>query len=105
MSTYYPIGTMVKLTVDEDMLFMIAGYLTRQGDGKVYDYFAVPFPFGLSKDNQYILFNHDRITEVVHTGYCDEECQDVLDGFEQLTENIKSINLKQTTDNEKEVQE
>ena len=89
MSTYHPIGTIVKLTIDKDMLFMIAGYLTRQGDGKTYDYFAVPFPFGLMKDNQYISFNRDRIIEVVHMGYCDEEGQEVLDGFDQFVENLK----------------
>lgn len=45
MSVYHPIGTIVKLTIDEDMLFVISGYLTRQADGKTFDYFAVPFPF------------------------------------------------------------
>ena len=96
MSTYHPIGTIVKLTIDKDMLFMIAGYLTRQGDGKTYDYFAVPFPLGLMKENQYISFNHDRITEVIHTGYCDEEGQEVLEGFDQFVENLK----KAATDKE-----
>lgn len=91
MNTYYPIGTIVRLSIDEDMLFMIAGYLTRQGEGKIYDYFAVPFPFGLMKENQYLSFNHDRITEVVHVGYCDEECQMALDAFDELTANIHKV--------------
>lgn len=95
MSIYYPIGTVVKLTIDKDMLFMIAGYLTRQGDGKIHDYFAVPFPLGLIKDNQYISFNRDCITEVVHMGCCDEECQEVLEGFDQFAENLKKIALEQ----------
>lgn len=90
MSEYYPIGTIVKLTIDEDMLFMISGYLTRQGDGRTYDYFAVPFPLGLMKDNQYISFNHDRITEVVHSGYCDDECKKLLNSLDQLVENLKN---------------
>ena len=89
MSMYYPIGTVVRLTIDKDMLFMISGYLTRQGEGNIYDYFAVPFPLGLVKDNQYISFNRHCITEVIHKGYCDEECQNVLDGFDQLVDNIK----------------
>ena len=90
MSMYHPIGTIVRLSIDEEMLFMISGYLTRQGDGKTYDYFAVPFPLGLMKENQYISFNHDCIIEVVHNGYCDEECQTVLDGFKQFAENLKN---------------
>ena len=95
MSMYHPIGTIVKLTIDKDMLFMISGYLTRQGDGKTHDYFAVPFPFGLMKDNQYISFNRDCITEVVHTGYCDDECQNILDGFDQFVENLKKAASEQ----------
>lgn len=89
MSIYYPVGTIVKLTIDSDMLFMISGYLTRQGDGKIFDYFAVPFPMGLAKDNQYISFNRNCITQVVHMGYCDEQCSKVLEGFDQFVENIK----------------
>ena len=89
MSTYHPIGTVVRLTIDPDMLFAIAGYLPRRDGGKMFDYFAVPFPFGLAKSNQYILFNADRITEVVHMGYCDEEGQALLDGFDQLFVNLK----------------
>ena len=91
MSTYYPIGTIVKINIEKDMEFMIAGYLTQQPDGKVYDYFAVPFPFGLIKDNQFAFFNHSRITEVLHTGYCNEECSKILDGFDELTANIKKV--------------
>ena len=90
MSIYYPVGTIVKLSIDEDMLFMIAGYLTRQGDGEIHDYFAVPFPLGLTKANQYLSFNRNCITEVVHIGYCDEDCANVLNGFDQVVENIRS---------------
>lgn len=90
MSVYYPVGTIVKLTIDKDMFFMISGYLTRQGDREIYDYFAVPFPMGLVKDNQYILFNRKCITDIIHIGYCDDECQNVLDGFDQLVENLKA---------------
>ena len=49
----------------------------------------MPFPLGLMKENQYISFNHNCITEVIHLGYCDDECQSVLDGFDQLVENLK----------------
>lgn len=96
MSIYYPIGTVVKLSIDSDMLFMISGYLTRQGNGDIYDYFAVPFPLGLAKENQYISFNRGCITDVVHIGYCDEECSNVLNGFDELVDNIRtSINNKE----------
>lgn len=88
MNAYHPIGTIVRLTIDKDMFFMIAGYLPRQGDGETRDYFGVPFPLGLMKENQYILFDHKCITEVIHPGYCDDECRTLLDGFDQFVENI-----------------
>lgn len=98
MSLYHPIGTIVKLTFDENMLFMIAGYLPRQGNGKIHDYFAVPFPFGLMKNNQYVIFNRDRITDVIHTGYCDDDCQEVLNGFDQFAENLKKAAQEETAE-------
>ena len=97
MNLYYPIGTIVKLTLDKDMLFMISGYMTRQGDGAVYDYFAVPFPLGLIKEDQYISFNRKCITEVVHLGYCDDECQTVLNGFDKFVDNLKKLSTDNNT--------
>ena len=91
MNIYYPIGTIVKLTLDEEMLFMISGYMVRQADEKTHDYMAVPFPFGLVKSDQYVIFNRKCIVEVVHKGYCDEECQQVLDGLDQFVENLNKI--------------
>lgn len=95
MSVYYPVGTIVKLTVDENILFMIAGYLTKQNVGEVFDYFAVPFPLGLTKDNQYVLFNRNCIVDVIHIGYSDEECKIVLDGFDLFVESIKATLSKE----------
>lgn len=91
MSLYHPIGTVVKLSIDEDMLFMISGYLVKQGDRKTHDYFAVPFPLGLIKENQYIIFDRECITDVVHIGYCDEECTTLLEGFDEFVSNLKNI--------------
>lgn len=91
MNQYCPIGTIVRLSIDKSALFMIAGYMITQGDGRCYDYFAVPFPLGLVKDNQYISFNRNCIVEVVHNGYCDEECQTVLNGLDRFVENMKSF--------------
>ena len=91
MNLYYPIGTIVKLSIDEDMLFMISGYLTRQGDGEIFDYFAVPFPLGLIKDNQYVSFNRKCITEVIHIGYCDNDCKKILDGFDAFVNNLTNL--------------
>ena len=89
MSVYHPIGTIVKLSLDENRLFMIAGYLVKQGDRKTHDYFAVPYPLGLVEENQYIIFNRECITDVIHMGYCDEECEKVLAGYDEFVNNLK----------------
>lgn len=99
MSSYYPIGTVVKLTLDPDLLFMIAGYLPRQDEGEFRDYFVVPLPLGLSGENQYVLCDHSRITEVVYPGYCDEECQEVLDGFDQFADRLRALASAQSAQN------
>ena len=91
MSTYYPIGSIVKLYMDENKLFMIAGYLPKHEDSGVFDYFAVPFPYGMTDDSKYICFNRQAITQLVHTGYCDAECQEVLEGFDQIVANFREL--------------
>ena len=92
MSTYYPIGSIVRLYMDENKLFMIAGYFPKHEDNNgVFDYFAVPFPYGMTDANKYICFNREGITELVHTGYCDAEGQEVLEGFDQIVTNFKEL--------------
>lgn len=100
MNLYYPVGTIVRLSIDKDMLFMIAGYLTKQGEGTAHDYFAVPFPLGLMKENQYISFNRECVTEVVHVGFCDDECQRVLDGLDEFVANLKKAISEKASDDE-----
>lgn len=89
MSLYHPIGTIVKLGLDESLQFMIAGYLPKRADSSVFDYFAVPFPFGLVDETNYICFNRESITEVVFEGFSDEQCKEVLNGFDELASNLK----------------
>lgn len=91
MSLYHPIGTIVKLDLDESLQFMIAGYLPKREDSSVFDYFAVPFPFGLVDETKYICFNRESITEVVHEGFCDEQCEEVLTGFDEFAANLKKV--------------
>lgn len=91
MSTYYPIGSIVRLYMDEKKLFMIIGYFPQHEDSGMYDYIAVPFPYGMMTDRHYICFNREGITELVHTGYCDAEGQEVLEGFDQIVANFKDL--------------
>ena len=95
MSIYHPIGTIVKLELSDSLQFMIAGYLPKRGDSGVFDYFAVPFPFGLVDETKYICFNRASITEVVFEGFCDEQCKEVLTGFDELAANLKKAVAEQ----------
>ncbi len=96
MSKYYPIGTIVKLNLSKENLFMISGYFPKREDTRVYDYFAVPFPLGLSDETSYICFDSSSITEVVYEGYCDEQCKKTLNGFDEMLANIKQALNKKT---------
>ncbi len=90
MKRYYPVGTIVRLEDLDPKYFMIAGYLPKREDSKIYDYFGVIFPLGMKDASDYICFDHDSITEVIHTGYCNEACQNLLDGFCEYGENLMS---------------
>ncbi len=96
MSKYYPVGTIVKLNLSEDNLFMISGYFPKREDSLVYDYFAVPYPLGLIDETSYICFNSSSITEVVYEGYCDEQREKTLNGFDEMLSNIKQAIKKKS---------
>lgn len=91
MSAYYPIGTVVSIELDRPLQVMIAGYLPKRKDSRVYDYFAVPFPLGLVDETAYICFDQDAITEVLWEGYRDETCQQLLQGFDEMAQNIQKL--------------
>lgn len=89
MSLYHAIGTIVRIDLDEELQFMIAGYLPKREDSGIFDYFAVPFPFGFVDERKYICFNRDAVTEVVFEGFCDEQCEEILNGFDELASDLK----------------
>lgn len=94
MNEYYPIGTVVKLRLDDSLLIMIAGYLPKQKDSRPFDYFGVPFPFGMLDESKYICFDRNAIVEVVHKGYCDAECKKVLEGLSKFTDNLQTTAMR-----------
>ena len=89
MNSYYSIGTVVTLRHNPNFQFMIAGYWPKKEESKVFDYFAVPYPTGLINSEQYIGFDSESIADVVYEGYCDEECQRVLQGFDEFARNLR----------------
>ncbi len=86
MSDYLPIGSVVKIRHTDKAIFMIAGYFPKRESSKIFDYFSVPFPVGLINDQQYFCFNKGDVVEVLHTGYCNDVCDEILNGFDHLVE-------------------
>ena len=59
-------------------------------DKKMYDYGGCPYPEGIIESNFAVGFNHDKIEEVIHLGYVDEDAkklkQALLDSENEIKE-------------------
>jgi hypothetical protein len=55
----------------------------------MYDYRGCPFPEGIMISEGNALFNHDEISEVIHTGYENDEAIDFIDRLEIAIEKNK----------------
>ena len=93
MTSYLPIGSLVALKQDLGC-WIIAGYLPHTQEDSVYDYFAVPFPLGMLGAQDYLCFDRNAISHIIHTGFCDESCQNVLDGLAQFSGNLDTLAQK-----------
>lgn len=102
MNRYYPIGTIVKLKGSDVLHVMIAGYLPQREDAGVFDYFGVPFPYGLNDEKNYLCFNKNVITEVVFEGYCDDAGKEVLNGLEEFVNNVKFAYIEKKEEKEQD---
>ena len=79
LSHLLPIGSVVRLVGGEKRL-MVFGVkqLDSEGDGKEYDYVAVPYPEGnLGVEHQY-MFNHADIEDIHFRGFEDIERQNFI---------------------------
>lgn len=87
---YLTIGSIVKLENSDELSYMLVGYFPKK-ENKMYDYLAVPFPFGLIDSDQFICFDKAAISSVVFDGYSDNKAVDILNGFEELANTIKNV--------------
>ena len=85
-----PIGSVVLLNGGTKKA-MITGYcpVAEDAPDKMYDYRGCPFPEGIMISEGNALFNHEEISEVVHTGYENDESIDFIDRLEIAIENAK----------------
>jgi hypothetical protein len=83
--TYLPIGSVVLLKNSERKV-MIIGVLQFDGNdqSKLYDYSGVLYPEGLMDPKQNFLFDKDKVEDIFHLGYINDE-QEALQKTIKLT--------------------
>ena len=82
---FLPLGSVVRLQGNEHKLLIIArGVVARAEEGKRYfDYGACLYPEGLMGE-AIVYCNHDKIEEVFHRGYEDEDDVAVLQQIREV---------------------
>ena len=70
---YLPIGSIVLLKEGKKRIMITGYYVTNVYDNKIYDYSACIYPEGIVDNKTIILFNHEDISNIIFTGYSDEE--------------------------------
>lgn len=70
---YLPIGSIVLLKEGKKKIMITGYYVTNVSDNKIYDYSACIYPEGIVDNKTIILFNHEDISNIIFTGYSDEE--------------------------------
>jgi Uncharacterized protein conserved in bacteria len=88
---YLPIGSIVVLNSSETYKFMIVGYLPTNESGEQRDYSAIRYPMGFYDNRLFFFFNHADISDILHTGYIDEDFEMMMSFLrvakEKTTEN------------------
>lgn len=90
------IGTAVRLE-NNPMEYTIIGYYPQDEESKeLFDYLAVNASFGFSIEPDVLMFNRDKIEEVVFEGYRDERGEEFLKKLEDVPEIMDYIRNVQT---------
>lgn len=71
---FLPIGTVVMLKGGQKRV-MIIGFcaMTKEKEGKIFDYSGCVYPEGLMSSNQTCMFDHEQIEKIYYKGLVDEE--------------------------------
>ena len=87
--SFLPVGTVVILK-NATIKIMITGFcsLSKEHEGKLFDYTGCIYPEGILSSDQICLFNQDQIDEVFFKGYENDEEKTFK---EKLTENYDQI--------------
>lgn len=95
MEELLPIGSIVILK-DAKKKIMIIGIMQikRMSDGSnvAYDYLGVPYPEGYIGKEAGLLFNHDKIQEVIFKGYSNEDREIFVTLIQKVMDKIDDKN-------------
>ena len=71
---FLPVGSVVLLKGGKKRV-MVIGFcaMSKENEGKIFDYSGCLYPEGLIASNQTCLFNHDQIEKVFFKGFVDNE--------------------------------
>jgi len=73
MKDYLPIGSIVRLSGGTKRVMIFGRRIVHSASGTVFDYTSCLYPEGFMDIDNCFLFNHERIEEVYHLGFQDEE--------------------------------
>ena len=86
--TLLPLGSVVKLKDQTELIIIGRGSLVEQNQEPVYfEYTSVLVPTGYQQPNQLYFFNHSDIREVVFIGYNNDAEIEFESNFYQLVKN------------------
>lgn len=70
MDTLLPLGTVVRLKGNEELMIISRGALTKQNNEIVYfEYASIIVPYGYQYPDQLYFFNYEDIHEIISLGY------------------------------------
>lgn len=92
MKQMLALGAVVKVQVGEKntVRLVVAGYFPiDERTGKLYDYSAVAYPWGMQPNPGIHMFNAGQIVSVEYAGYMDEDGEQLTKGLPQALEQFK----------------
>lgn len=91
MKKMLTVGSIVELKGENADKVMIAGYHVKTKDGRIFDYFAVPYPLGMMTPSEYLLINENVISDVVFEGYGNHDSEVYLNALSILEKKFGEI--------------
>jgi len=81
-----PIGSVIITKEGNIPLMIVSRAALFEQDDKVgyFDYSAVPYPSGVTDNEQYAFFNHEDVESIIFIGYINSEEQVFADNYEEI---------------------